>query len=177
MKKSRVIPFSRQKLTAGNVASPIFETTEFGYTSGRLSGYLISNLFQYHILYNGSGDVMRIFSNYDKEAEGLFFTYDNTVIAKRQWYTDYFPESGVSNSLYLAQFLGWLPDLEPKHKRIEWKNVHSDDDDDSTPPVVFERTLTNHVYDSNGNLVSYKSGDEVYTSTWSCEAKKCNNPN
>jgi hypothetical protein len=61
-----------QKLTAGNVAAPIFETTAFAYTSGRLFGYVIRDLFQYHVVYDGSGDVMRLFSNYDKESEGLF---------------------------------------------------------------------------------------------------------
>lgn len=165
-----------QKMTEGPATRGLFETTVFNYEAGRLSGYLIRDLFQYHVSYDGKGNVVRIYSNDDNESEGLFFTYDYTVQAKRQWYTDYFPENGVSNSVYLAQFMGWLPDLEPVNKRIYCKDVYQEDADDSTPPVVFERTLRDHVYDNNGNLVSYKS-DAVYTSTWSCEAKATRVPN
>lgn len=166
-----------EKMAAGNAPEPYFETVSFSYQSGKLSGYLISDLFQYHVVYDEKGNVIHIYNNYDTESEGLFFTYDYTVKAKRQWYTDHFPENGVSNSVYLAQFLGWLPDLEPVNKRISWKNIFNDDEDESTSPVITEHRLTDHVYDSNGNLVSYKAGDATYTSTWSCEAKKSTTSN
>ena len=45
-----------------------------------------------------------------------------------------------------------LPDFEPVNKRVYWKKIYNDDEDDSTPPEIRERTLTDHVYDSNGNL-------------------------
>jgi len=160
-----------QEMRSGNATISYFETTSFSYESGHLSGYLIRELFQYHVAYDGNGNVAHIYSNYDEVSEGLFFTYDYTVHAKRQWYTDHFPLNGVSNSVYLAQFLGWLPDLEPVNKRVYWKEIYNDVVDDSTSSVITERALTNHMYDSNGNLVSYRSGDAVYTRTWSCEAK------
>jgi hypothetical protein len=97
--------------------------------------------------------------------------------AKRQWYTDHFPESGVSNTVNLAQFMGWLPGLNPVNKRTHWTYIYNDDQDDSTPPEVREQFLTNHVYDSNGNLVSYRSGDAVFTSTWNCTEGNANRPN
>ena len=162
-----------QKMEYGNSPRYEFITTDFFYDSGRLSRYLIGGTFEYHLSYDQNGNVTSI---YRSANNGLFFTYDLTVKANHQFYSDHFDTNGVSDAVNLAQFMGWLPDLEPVNKRTSWKDVDDDDNDDTTPPIITERTLTGHVYDSNGNLVSYKA-NYTFTNSYRCSVQKNNTAN
>lgn len=160
------------KMTNGNVAEDDnpFSTTEFYYGGSRLSGFKIVYTGGItHLSYDANGNIVRMYRDEDSAYAGTFFTYDLSVAAKRQFYSDHFVNGG-ENALYLAQFLGWLPDLEPLNQRTYWKIVFNDDNPaDDIPPYVFlEGYEDSHVYDGDGNLVSYNGS---YTNIWSCAAK------
>ena len=117
-----------------------------------------------------------VFANDPLEKASKNFTYDLSVSANGQFYSDDFQIYELSEStLYLAQFLGWLPDLMPKNKRVAVKILERNPFDKTDLIPTYEATLTNHVYDANGNLVSYKAtanqGAATYNSVWDCSKK------
>lgn len=165
-----------QKMTEGNATHPKrgfndFVTTEFYYDNNRLSSfYIVYTGNPTRLTYDANGNVVRMYNNGDQAEAGTFFTYDLSVTAKRQFYTDHFVNGG-ENALYLAQFMGWLPDLEPVNRRTAWKIVYNDEDpNDGIPPYELAAgSESGHVYDGNGNLIRYNNG--AYTNIWRCTAE------
>jgi hypothetical protein len=100
------------------------------------------------------------------------------VKAPGQFYPDDFGADFNNSTIYLAQFMGWLPDLMPVNKRTAYRIVAEDDPTDDEPPYVLgEGTLINHIYDSEGKLISYQSDDLTFTSIWNCDSGKQGTPN
>lgn len=159
------------KMTAGNVPEGrnTFLTSEFFYKDGRLSYYLIWDLFDFHLSYDANGNVTRIYREQDGTDKGIFFTYDLSVTATHQFYSDHFSTNGVSDAVDLAQFMGWLPDLNPINKRTAYIEVADEKPTFAAPGYVGEHPITGHVFDSNGNLVSYNG---AYINIYNCKAKK-----
>jgi hypothetical protein len=154
--------------------------THFSYTNktlSRITRHTLSNLIlDYFISYDEAGNVIRIYRADDDANAGTFFTYDLSVKATAQFYSDHFGTDFLNNQVYLAQFLGWLPDLMPVNRRTAFRQVFTDEDTtDDEPGYVFNSTeLIDHVYDSKGNLVSYKiaNGEISFSNTWHCTDKK-----
>jgi hypothetical protein len=149
-----------------------FPATQFLYEGNRLSRYLIDDLFDYRLAYDAYGNVSRIYLQADSTDRGLFFTYDHRVTAKRQFYSDPFKLNGVSDAVNLAQFLGWLPELEPENKLIYYKLVTFEPQTLDDEPYVYDYFLTGHVYDSKGNLLRYNVGAYQYSNNYSCTEQK-----
>lgn len=165
-----------QQIEALQIAQLPFETTQFTYTSNRLAGYTIGGNITVKLSYDAAGNIVHMYNPGDTATGlGRFFTYDLWVTATRQWYFDDF-ELGSEEAVRLAQFMGWLPDLEPVNRRISYKDL-VDYDEDGVPEVFTSRTLSNHLYDSDGKLISYKSDGETYTNIWSCSKKTNTSPN
>lgn len=164
-----------RKLAEGNATTDdgIFFTTEFIYSAHRLWGYTVAGYEDtVRLTYDGNGNLTRMYIDQTSATEGTFFTYDLSVKATGQWYSEYFLD-GAENVLYLTQFMGWLPDLTPVNKRTSFKIVLRDEDpnDDIPPPVLLDGNLTDHVYDNEGKLLSYKANDNTYINTWNCNMK------
>ena len=149
-------------ITEGNAPNYQLPSTNFSYTSGTLSG--VSGPYQLNVTYDAYGNVVKL-EDPTLEAQSFYYTYDVSVPAKRQFYPDgFFGDS--YNTLFLAEFMGWLPDLEPVSKRISSRTVTGDYE-------LYNAHLTDHVYDGEGKLLSYKSNDAItYTNIWDCNAKK-----
>jgi hypothetical protein len=154
--------------------------TEFGYANGKLSritrhisyGFLVD----LYTTYDANGNVIRIHETNNDANAGTFFTYDLTVTATAQFYSDQFGSDFLNNQVYLAEFLGWLPDLIPVNRRTSFRHVFNDEDTtDDEPGYVFNNTvLKDHVYDGEGKLLSYKiaNGQITFTNTWNCTVEK-----
>jgi hypothetical protein len=173
------------KMAMGNVDADEteFVTFQFTYEGDRLSSYASLTEFEGAIYedkrlltYDTHGNIIRIYGPDFTETEGVFYTYDLSVTAKRQWYSDEF-DGWWYNTVYLAQFLGWLPDLMPVNKRLTSIDIVQDSEDDPEEIPNVDNVLTNHVYDEHGNLLSYKAGDYKYTNTWNCTKSETHWPN
>lgn len=154
-------------LTEGN--APVYDLPQlsFNYTAGRLSN--ISGEYELDITYDGYGNVVKM-EDPSLGAQSFYHTYDVSVSATKQFYPDGFYGDSY-NSLFLAQFMGWLPDLEPVSKRTFSRTVTGDYE-------LYSSNLTNHVYDSEGKLISYKTFNVVtYTNVWNCNEKNSKNAN
>jgi hypothetical protein len=161
-----------QRIDVSSDASD-FKPTEFFYTNGKLTSlYIAPFATTKKLQYDGNGNVVRMYDFDNEPTQGTFFTYDQSVSATRQWYASHFRNSS-ENTMYLAQFMGWLPDLEPVNKCTAYKIVlHDEDATDDTPgALLIEGTLTDHVYDSEGKLTYYKDNSEAFTNTWDCSDK------
>jgi YD repeat-containing protein len=134
-------------LAEGNAPNYHFVPATFAYSGGRLSAINIAgnNL---KTKYDANGNILEM-ADPNVDGQDYYFTYDLSVKATNQFYSDAFLGDSY-NSLYLAQALGWLPDLEPVNKRIRSRVAISDDYD------LFNMELTDHVYDSEGKLLSYQ---------------------
>ena len=95
------------------------------------------------------------------------FSYNLSSTAKNQNYFDE-PRGFAENSYMLLQYLGLLP-LSPTNLRTGSKVYWEDD------YLASDVSLTDHVVDGNGNLVSYKSASpesgtaiSQFTINWSC---------
>jgi hypothetical protein len=151
----------------------LFLPVLFAYKGGRLAhAQIISGGpgISLYTKYDTNGNVIMLSDSTDLDFTGFTYTYDLSVTATEQFYSDDFYDRRY-NALYLAEFLGWLPDLQPVNKRIS-----SEMFGDVIP-------LTNHVYDSLGRLVSYESGQDFsqyqlrFTNVWNCGGKKQALPN
>lgn len=157
--------------------------TEFAYAAGRLSvitRHVVPGFtLPLYTTYDQNGNIVRIYQQSDDANAGTFFTYDLSVKATAQYYSDQNGTDNLNNPVYIAECLGWLPDLEPVNKRVSFRQVFNDEDPtDNEPGYVFNHTdLTDHVYDSDGKLRSYKIADGAitYTNIWNCDVKKSPN--
>ncbi|HUP12624.1 MAG TPA: hypothetical protein VM187_10440, partial [Niastella sp.] len=150
----RIVSYLEKEDGWGNVTEEQygFLTADFLYSSGRLE-YVGSSAYpDLNVEYDANGNVVRMYDYYDDPNGGVFYTYDLSVTARRQFYADDFLFR-TSNALYLAEFLGWTPDLMPKNKRVSVKVIQTKDYNPNNN--VYNHTLTDHVYDANGNLLSY----------------------
>lgn len=154
----------------------VFQSLEFEYSGQQLSRYIIIGETTYDpeenetvkdmdapisISYDSYGNVVRVYNHEPYEPVEVTYTYEYSVKAKRQFYPDGFGADLGTSTLYLAQFMGWLPDLEPVHKRIASKS--------SADYLGYDAHFTGHGYDSNKNLFSYRnSNEETYSNVWSC---------
>jgi YD repeat-containing protein len=152
-----------------------FKPTVFHYTGDQLTSLSIAAFGTTKLQYDAHGNITRMYRYENEPTEGTFFSYDRSVSATRQWYSDHF-RNGTENTVFLAQAMGWLPDLEPVNKRTSYKIVlHDEDPSDGEPGyTLIEGTLTNHVYDSEGRLTYYKDNAESFTNTWNCTKKNSN---
>jgi len=149
------------------------------YTEARNSTYTLP--FTYTLDYDANGNVIKmtadpLFKNDPIVQASKNFGYDLSVAAKGQFYSDDFHIYELSEStIYLAQFLGWTPDLMPKNKRVSVKILERNPFAETDLIPTYEATLTNHVYDANGNLLSYKATANeavtTYNSVWDCSKK------
>jgi len=116
--------------------------------------------------YDTKGNIIELSDSTDQSFRGFAYTYDLSVTATKQFYSDDFYDSRYS-AFYLAEFLGWLPDLQPVNKRTS----SAMNGNEAIP-------LSNHVYDSEGRLVSYESGQDfseynlTFTNVWHCDSQK-----
>lgn len=173
------------KMQIGNVDESFrgwYDTlTVFNYNAGRLSvltRHLDSDIrFNLYLTYDQSGNVVRIGDNSDDPNNGIFYTYDLTIKATAQFYPDAFGTDYYSNATYLADFLGWLPDLDGVNKRTAYKNIYDDPTDNEPGYVYSQRQLTDHIYDGDGKLLSYTvaDGQITYTNHWHCSEAKMPN--
>jgi hypothetical protein len=156
------------------------QATDFGYSAGKLSvitRHLTPDLaFDFYMAYDQNGNLVRVFQQTDDANAGTFYTYDLSVRATAQYYSDQNGTDYFNTQIYLAAFLGWLPELEPVNKRTSFRQVFNDEDTtDNEPGYVFNHTdLTGHVYDSDGKLLSYKiaDGNITFINNWKCSARK-----
>jgi hypothetical protein len=171
-------------MTAGNAKTkwgfnPFF-TSDFFYEAGHLSYYLIEGIFDFHLTYDEKDNVTRIYRDNDSTDKGFFFTYDLSVTATHQFYSDHFSIYGVCDAVNLAQFMGWLPDLNPKNKRTSFIYVADIAPTIAAPGYIGKHPITRHVYDSNGNLVSYNGlvwdNDIMFTNVYRCAGEKNTTP-
>jgi hypothetical protein len=152
------------------------DDVSFTYENNRLVMFIEGGFNPVYISYNQNGNVTRMQEDTTTNDEGTFFTYDLSFKAKNQWYPDtYFAESYRKpvDMLYLAQFMGWLPELMPVHKRIAAKSVMRYDYGETPEYMVLQDArLIDHVYDREGNLVSYKVDGRnfTYRNVWRCRA-------
>jgi len=162
------------RIEPGNVNTMYedFETDTFTYSGDRLTGYstFVANdgdpyEFTTRLTYDGNGNIIHMGED---DSTGMFYTYDLSATAMRQFYSDDF-HFNVLNSFYLAEFMGWLPDLMPVNKRLTAKEIDPDNFE------LVDNTLSNHVYDDNGNLLSYEIRGYKYVNTWNCTTKKAGN--
>jgi YD repeat-containing protein len=151
-------------IAQGNAADDHFEPATFAYSGGRLSAINIAgnNL---KTKYDGNGNILEMVDP-NVDGQDYYFSYDLSVKATDQFYSDAFLGDSY-NSLYLAQALGWLPDLEPVNKRTHSRIALSDGYD------LINNELTGHVYDNEGKLLSYNAGIS-FTNVWNCNAKQDN---
>lgn len=176
------------RMALGNVTPDDYHyllepATDFGYNAGRLSVITrhmdADQDFVIYAAYDANGNIVRFYETDDDANTGTFFTYDLSVKASAQFYSDHYGTDFWSNQVYLAQFMGWLPDLNPVNRRTSFRQVFADEDTtDDVPGYVFNDTeLTDHVYDSDGKLLSYKiaEGQITYTNVWNCDARKTPN--
>jgi hypothetical protein len=149
------------KMTEGNAPNERLGTVAFSYGSARLSNIHFEFAGGFDLVpgYDAYGNVTELVDPSDMNGS-YYYTYDVSVTATHQFYSDEFLGDAY-NSLYLAQFMRWLPDLEPVSKRLTSRIALSDDYD------LYSADLTNHVYDADGKLLSYQALD-IYTNTWDC---------
>jgi hypothetical protein len=173
-----------QMMAVGNAEERhgAYGTTAFVYDDNRLIEYhgidfdeegnsRIGSITK--ITYDAIGNVISMYDD-QNPGRGVFFTYDYSVKPNRQWYTQHF--LFLDNTVYLAQFMGWLPDLEPVNKRIHFKVVASGSDPETGDPgyVFADEDITGHVFDANGNLIGFKRDNGVINPSfiWSCDNKR-----
>jgi hypothetical protein len=150
-------------IAQGNSPEDQLGGVQFNYSGGSLSDMSFDFGFHLNVEYDSYGNVTAL-KDPTGEAQSFFYTYDTGVDANNQFYSDDF-YGDAYNSLFLAAFMGWLPDLEPKNKRITSRVLTGDYE-------LYSSDLTNHVFDTNGNLVSYKVFDAItYYNTWNCNSK------
>jgi YD repeat-containing protein len=154
-------------IAEGNAPNYRFVPATFAYSGGHLSAINIAgnNL---KTKYDANGNILEM-ADPNVDGQDYYFTYDLSVKATSQFYPDAFLGDSY-NSLYLAQALGWLPDLEPVNKRTRSRVAISEDYD------LFNMELTDHVYDSEGKLLSYRAG-LLYTNLWNCNGNQNNGKN
>jgi len=171
------------KLTRGNAPDKGFKfnfpSMTFSYSGNRLSGYarvgetlydpeedttIKSDDFIAYIRYDNYGNVTQILDD-GSATPAITYTYDTNVKASGQFYPDAFGVDYGSSTLYLAEFMGWVPDLMPVNIRIS-----SAFNGDGTYLV---NHYSNHLFDSNRNLTSYtidnKSVAATYSNVWACK--------
>jgi hypothetical protein len=156
----------------GNAPNENYLPTRLKYKSGKLikrsisfnSNTLVAN-FSYD--QNGNLILMQDLSLFGEVPGRSEFTYDLARTGKNQDYFDE-PRGFAENTYMLLQYLSLLP-LTPTNVRTGSKVYWEDD------YLVSNSKLTDHVFDSNGNLVSYKSASpesgtsiSQFTSPWSC---------
>lgn len=164
-----------------------FRTVQFFYSGGRLArytypafGYVVDGEYDpnfvpgrsVYVGYDGNGNVARLYTDNSQQGE-IQYTYNTNVKGKRQFYPDAFGLDFSNTTMYLAQFMGWVPDLNPVNERATQRRTGVEED-----YFDLSRDYTGHVYDSNGNLVSYgfHSDDDGYipsllTNRWRCSSK------
>lgn len=156
------------KLTEGNAPNDRFSSAEVTYTSNKLSRFKLLLTFipgglNLDASYDANGNITQLSEDAPSDSQGFFYTYDLNVTATEQFYSDDFLGDSY-NSLFLAEAMGWLPDLEPVNKRTSSRIALGPDYD------LHSATLTNHTYDADGKLLSYQvqDGGVTYTNTWTC---------
>jgi len=101
--------------------------------------------------YDDHGNILGITHRDMYGRVGYFYKYDYSRKAKRQFYLD---EPVQHDEFALLQYLGYFPELEPKHVRI-FSRIGLE-----TGARLYEGHLTNHKFDSKGRLISYDSYHE-----------------
>ncbi|HSB93025.1 MAG TPA: hypothetical protein VLC28_07915 [Flavitalea sp.] len=158
--------------TNGNAPDVNFLPTKLKYKNGKLMRRSISfNGMELvaNFSYDGNGNLtlMQDVSLFGEVPGRSEFSYDLNRSAANQRYFDE-PRGFAENSYMVLQYLDLLP-LAPKNLRTGSKVYWEDD------YLVSDVSLTGHVVDGKGNLVSYKSvspesGTEIsqFTVNWSC---------
>jgi hypothetical protein len=152
-------------IAQGNAPNERLVSAQFSYSSGKLSNISFDFVgkFELNAHYDAYGNVTSL-EDPSGTNQGFFYTYDVSVKAKQQFYSDEFLGDAY-NTLYLAQFMRWLPDLEPVHKRIT-SQIRGED------YILYSADLTNHVYDAKGKLISYQTDEfTTFTNLWNCNGK------
>jgi len=123
----------------------------FVYTDGRLTSHN-----GYAIVYDDKGNITRA----NGGGGSVAYQYDYTKTAKGG---QFYPPSGYqTGEMYnLGEIMGWIP-VQPKNLRtrhiIDWGGY-----------IAGELPFTNHKLNSEGQLISYSSNDELASNTWNCK--------
>jgi hypothetical protein len=152
------------QLNQGNAPNDRLIASVFSYSSDKLSNlHFDLSGFGFDLVpsYDSHGNVTQL-KDPTEVNQSFFYTYDVSVEATQQFYSDDFVGDGY-NSLYFAEFMGWLPDLLPVNKRTSERVVTGDYE-------LSNADLTSHVYDADGKLLSYQSG-ATFTNIWNCDSK------
>ena len=154
------------KLTQGNAPHFQLASMLFSYSSNRLLKlhFAFSSDFTFDLVptYDANGNVTKLIDP-TGTGQSYFYTYDLSVRATQQFYSDDFEGDGY-NSMYMAEFMGWLPDLEPVNKRTHVRLVTGDYE-------IADADLADHIYDASGKLLSYQSG-ATFTNIWNCTTSR-----
>jgi hypothetical protein len=68
----------------------------------------------------------------------------------------------------LAYYLGWLPDLQAKHRRVSTRVLPSDESYE-----LYNADLSHHLYDNTKKLQGYQAGMyRTFTNRFYCQNKK-----
>jgi hypothetical protein len=156
-------------ITQGNAANDRLVTAHFSYNASKLSNISFdfdNGAFELEPHYDAYGNVTALEDPSSGGGQSFYYTYDVGIKAKQQFYSDEFIGDAY-NSLYLAEFMGWLPDLEPVNKRTSSRISLGEEGEEFD---LYSADLTNHIYDSKGKLISYQIGEFLtFTNIWNCD--------
>jgi hypothetical protein len=100
--------------------------------------------------YDNRGNILSISSinTYSNKRDGIFYEYDYSRNAKRQFYMD--ETRNMNFTFTLLHYLGFFPELNPVNVR-----THVRVGLETEGYILTNQTLVNHQFDAKGNLTQY----------------------
>lgn len=131
-----------------------FPTTEFFFSNKKLSSITTVGT-NMSFVYDANGNVIRY------EGEFVYeFTYDLNTWIDQQVYVDA-AGGWILNNFFLAQIMGWTPDLDPVNRRTHTRISSIDGE-------FYNVDITDHVVDADGKLTNYTLGGYQMNLDWAC---------
>lgn len=145
---------------------------KYFYQGNRLRAIEVDGFYHDTCIYDNRGNILSIAvpAAPGEPSYGFFYEYDYSRKAKQQFYLDETRDLNVNFAL--LQYLGAFPELDPVNVRTRSRTGFSDGS------TLWDATLVNHRFDSQGRLLGYdigfEDGDSVVATkgpslTWKCK--------